>query len=298
MRALGVPGADFRIGLSAHDLAGALGAPEVVLTRAARDMEGPTIPSRFLLRVKALLGEFAEEYREQEIPQFAQALDRIVAPAPDYPRPAPSPPAELRNVPIKVTGLDRLLGDPYQFYASEILKLDGIDPLDADPSPAWKGIVAHSILQRWHEARRSDPGAKLIPIADEVLRENNVHPIVWGLWRPRLFAALEWVADTIDSDPDREVLKVEIKGSMNYLDVEVYGRADRIDRLPDGTLAIVDYKTGGPPSPARVEAGFALQLGTLGLIAAEGDFDGLSGSATGFRILVACQGKGREPWLC
>src|SRR5690606_18325976 len=37
LRALGVPGADFRIGLAAHDLAGALGAPEVVLSRARRD---------------------------------------------------------------------------------------------------------------------------------------------------------------------------------------------------------------------------------------------------------------------
>src|SRR5690606_38626599 len=56
LRALGVPGADFRIGLAAHDLAGMLGAPEVALTRSARDAEGPAIPSRFLLRVKALLG--------------------------------------------------------------------------------------------------------------------------------------------------------------------------------------------------------------------------------------------------
>jgi ATP-dependent helicase/nuclease subunit B len=30
LRALGVPGAEFRIGLAAHDLAGAMGAPQVV----------------------------------------------------------------------------------------------------------------------------------------------------------------------------------------------------------------------------------------------------------------------------
>ena len=57
LRALGVPGAEFRIGLSAHDLAGAMGAPQVVLSRALRDAEGPTLPSRFLLRVEALLGD-------------------------------------------------------------------------------------------------------------------------------------------------------------------------------------------------------------------------------------------------
>ena len=57
LRALGVPGGDFRIGLSAHDLAGAMGAPEVVLSRSERDEAGPAIPSRFLMRVEALLGD-------------------------------------------------------------------------------------------------------------------------------------------------------------------------------------------------------------------------------------------------
>jgi ATP-dependent helicase/nuclease subunit B len=69
---------------------------------------------------------------------------------------------------------------------------------------------------------------------------------------------------------------------MSIDGVTVYGRADRIDRLKDGTLAIVDYKTGKPPSAAQVEAGYALQLGTLGLIAREGDFCGVSGDATRF----------------
>ncbi|MEP5939174.1 MAG: double-strand break repair protein AddB [Erythrobacter sp.] len=294
LRTLGIPGADFRIGLSAHDLAGALGAPKVVLTRAARDTEGPTIPSRFLLRIKALLGDLAPNYVEQDIPQIAQMLDRQAARAPDYPRPAPDPSAKLRNVPIKVTGLDRLLGDPYQFYASEILKLRALDPLDADPSPAWKGTIAHLILQRWHNARTSDSAVQIEPIADAVLRENNVHPIVWGLWRPRLLAGLEWVAETIDFDPERQVLKVEADGSMEYLGVRVYGRADRIDRLPDGSLGIVDYKTGNPPSAGQVEAGYALQLGTLGLIAREGDFEGISGDATAFEYWSLAKAKTKE----
>src|SRR5204863_8141507 len=75
LRALGVPGADFRIGLSAHDLAGALGAPEVVLSRARRDAGGPAIASRFWLRVQALLGEdLVDRHRETEAVALARAL--------------------------------------------------------------------------------------------------------------------------------------------------------------------------------------------------------------------------------
>ena len=38
--------------------------------------------------------------------------------------------------------------------------------------------------------------------------------------------------------------------------VTVHGKADRIDRLADGGLAIVDYKTGKAPAQKAVDAGF------------------------------------------
>jgi inactivated superfamily I helicase len=43
------------IGIAAHDFAQALGAPEVALTRAARREGAPTVPSRWLLRLDAVL---------------------------------------------------------------------------------------------------------------------------------------------------------------------------------------------------------------------------------------------------
>ena len=283
LRALGVPGADFRIGLSAHDLAGALGAPEVVLSRAARDEGGPAIPSRFLLRVKALLGEkLLETHRETAAVALAKALDAAAGEPPAYPRPAPRPSAGQRDVPIAVTALDRLLGDPYQFYASAILGLRSLDALDAEPSAAWQGTAAHAILERWHKARKNDPAAALLPIADAVLEEMNMHPLMRGLWRPRLVAALEWVETMIDGDPDREVLEVEQRGEMIVDGVRIHGRADRIDRLPGGELAIVDYKTGKPPGWKMVEQGFALQLGLIGMMARAGGIERVSGEPTAF----------------
>lgn len=294
LRALGVPGADFRIGLSAHDLAGALGAPEVVLSRAERDMDGPTIPSRFVLRIEALLSENVDRHRDKDITAMAAQLDREAPAAEPYPRPRPDPKSELRDVPIKVTALDRLLGDPYQFYAQEILALRPLDPLEADATPALQGTLAHKVLEVWHKAREKDPKTPILPIAAELLRESNLHPVVRGLWQPRLFAALQWIADEIArlEAEGRTVIGVERKGSMTYKGVRVYGRADRIDRMEDGTLAIVDYKTGKPPSAARVEAGYALQLGLLGLIAGEGDFEGLSGEASTFEYWSLAKNDG------
>lgn len=277
LRALGVPGADFRIGLAAHDLAGALGAPEVVLSRAQRDIQGPAIPSRFLLRVRALLGEdLLKAHTETRAVELARMLDSA-APAPAYERPAPMPNAEQRNVPLAVTALDRLRGDPYQFYASAILRLRSLDPLDAEPSPAWQGTVAHRILQVWHQE-----GGELRPIAERVLDEENAHPLMRGLWRPRLLAALDWIAAEIARLPEREIVAIEQAGAFTVDGVRIHGRADRIDRSANGELAIVDYKTGGPPSGTMVEKGFALQLGLIGLMARAGGIPGVSGEPTHF----------------
>ncbi|MBY6218013.1 double-strand break repair protein AddB [Qipengyuania aquimaris] len=294
LRALGVPGGDFRIGLSAHDLAGAMGAPEVVLSRSERDEGGPAIPSRFLLRVQALLGELLPRYEDHEIIELARAMTRA-EPAPEYPRPRPTPSADQRDVDISATALDRLLGDPYQFFAQKILGLSDLDALDADPNPLWQGNVAHKILERWHIARKSDASARIAPIMEQVLDEENADPLVRGLWQPRLQKALEWIEETVSSYAGREVVAVEARGSMHFDDVFVHGRADRIDRLEDGTLAIVDYKTGKPPSKAMVEEGFALQLGILGLIAESGGFPDAQGQPGSYEYWSLGRAKDDNP---
>lgn len=278
LRALGVPGAEFRIGLAAHDLAGALGAPEVLLTRAHRDADGPAIPSRFFLRIKALLGDLADRHEEAELPALVHAL-RDAEPAPPYPIPEPCPPAEVRRVSISATSLDRLRSDPYQFYARSILHLSEKDPLDAVPSPAWQGTLAHAILEEWHKQ-----GGALTDLAAKHLAAMDAHPLTRALWEPRLMAALEWIANQVEADPERRIVAVEEKGRHLFNGIEITGTADRIDRLADGSYAIVDYKTGGPPSKKMVEEGFALQLGTLGLLLAEGAYAdrGIEGEPTRF----------------
>ena len=282
LRHLGVPGGEFRIGLSAHDLAAALGAPEVVLSWARRDDAGPVIPSRFVLRVQAMLGEqLTEAHRENDAVACAQAIDDAPQAEP-YPRPRPDPGPDQRLVAISATALDRLRGDPYQFYASTILGLSALDALDSEPSAAWKGTAVHEILDRWHKAG-GQQGA-LIPLAHQVLDEMSAHPLTRSLWQPRLLKALEWVEAEIalQRRDGRAVLGTEVRGEMLFDGIRLHGRADRIDRLADGGLAIVDYKTGKPPSPRMVEEGFALQLGLVGLIARAGGFADIAGDPERF----------------
>ncbi|HKY80071.1 MAG TPA: double-strand break repair protein AddB [Sphingobium sp.] len=272
-RELGLPGLETRIGLAAHDLASALGAPQVLITRARRGTSGPAVASRFWLRLKAMAGpqwKSADRYAA-----LAQALDRPPRHVPAR-RPAPVPPVTVRPKLIPVTDVDRLKADPYAFYAKRILRLARLDPVDADAGPAWRGTAVHEILQNWAESGTRDP-ADLEARARAMFDRPDVHPLLKALWQPRLIEAIRWIVAEVAADraANRTILAVETEGRADIAGVTLTGKADRIDRMADGTLGIVDYKTGKPPSARQVRAGFALQLGLLGLIAEQGGFAGI-----------------------
>src|SRR5258705_7905823 len=86
------------VGIAAHDFAQAFGAPEVVLTRATRQEGGPTVPSRWLLRLDAGLHAAGPEgaLRPDQTVQFAaNQIDQADGYHP-LPLPAPPPPPAAR----------------------------------------------------------------------------------------------------------------------------------------------------------------------------------------------------------
>ncbi|MEL0209010.1 MAG: PD-(D/E)XK nuclease family protein, partial [Novosphingobium sp.] len=91
----------------------------------------------------------------------------------------------------------------------------------------------------------------------------------------------------------REVLAIERKGEIVVDGIRIHGRADRIDKLADGMLAVVDYKTGKPPSGTMVAEGYALQLGLIGLIAQQGGMAGVSGEPAKFEYWSLGRNKDR-----
>ena len=226
-----------------------------------------------------MLGEKeARAHAETEAVRLAREIDdrracRTLSPS--------APAAQRRTAPVDVsaTGLDRLRSDPYAFYANSILRLKPLDPLDAEPSAAWRGEAVHAVLERWHKAG-GKPG-ELLPIAEATLAEMNAHPLMRGLWQPRLLRALEWIeregADL--AAKGRLVAASEVWGHIRVKDVRVHGKADRIDREADGTLNVADYKTGTVPTRKEVASGYRLQLGILGLIARDGGFENLAPAA-------------------
>jgi ATP-dependent helicase/nuclease subunit B len=277
---LDLQGLDRNIGLAAHDLASALGAQEVVLTRAKRDRSGPTIASRFWMRIEALLGKNLQ--REEAALAWVKAIDEgdKIEPAP---RPSINPSSEQRKVDLSVTQVERLKADPFAFYAEKILKLRALRSPGTEPDHAWRGTAIHDLLEQWAKLDNCANGALLLR-ADALFSTPAMNPVLKTLWQPRIRRALAWTEEEMQrqSEAGRVMLFAEEFGDLKLAGVRLSGKVDRIDRLSDGSLAIVDYKTGKPPSSSKIAAGFAPQLGLLGLIAKRGGFKQGGGVASRF----------------
>ncbi|MHA1113477.1 MAG: PD-(D/E)XK nuclease family protein, partial [Alphaproteobacteria bacterium] len=167
-------------------------------------------------------------------------------------------------------------------YARKILGLDRLDPLDAAPGAAERGILIHAALEgflRAHpESLPEDALAALTAIgADLFDREALAHPNVRAFWWPRFQRVGEWfLAWERDRREGATPAGAEIKGKLKLAgpagEFTLTATADRIDRLAGGGLAIVDYKTGAVPERGRIDAGYAPQLPLEALIAEEGGF--------------------------
>ena len=285
----GLPSAEEAVGLTAHDfMANACAAPVAVLSCPRRLDGAPAVPARWLVRLDAFLAGQGRRLPAHPAASWAAQLDQPATVQRLLP-PAPRPPLELRPRRLSVTEIETWLADPYAIYARHILRLRKLDPLEQATDAADYGMVVHDGLHRFldaHGARwPAGAGAKLREAMEHALERAGLRRALVEWWRPRLWRIAEWVADT---ERDRRStnaladLATEVKGSWELAvpgGFRLTGRADRIERRADGTLAILDYKTGAPPSQTEVEAGFAAQLLLEAAMAEDGAFGEIAGTS-------------------
>ncbi|OOY29524.1 double-strand break repair protein AddB [Thioclava sp. L04-15] len=261
-----------QIGLSSHDFQQAVAAPQVILSRAGRDAEAQTIPSRWLNRLLNLIKGLPEqngvaalkamEARGQRWIDLAQELERPKISLTPAPRPSPNPPVEDRPRELPVTAIQTLIRDPYAIYARRVLRLRPLDPLRPEPDPLLRGQVLHEIVETFvktHvEGETLDCArARLLTITQEVLETKIPWPSTQRIW----FARIHGIAEKFCRDEEERRAKgtpavIEKKGSIPLQKVNfmLSAKPDRIDILEDGSAEIFDYKTGKPPGDAEVLA--------------------------------------------
>jgi ATP-dependent helicase/nuclease subunit B len=282
----GLPAPERRIGQTAHDFVQAAAAPEVILTRSERVEGTPTVPSRWLLRLDAILQRDGLSRSMAAKAPYVRWYEQIDDPGSPVPAtaPRPCPPRAARPSRIGVTDFELLRDNPYALYAKRILNLRELDPLEATPDAAERGSMIHRALERFV---KEFPGPlpdnareKLIECGSAVFAPLRAHSDLYAFWWPRFLRIADWV---VEYERERRPLlassAAEVKGE---LELEISGRkftlvgkADRVDRLKTGALILIDYKTGSVPSAKQVSTGKATQLLLEAAMALQGAFPGI-----------------------
>ncbi len=277
-QAFGLPPLERRVGLAAHDVHMASGAPELIFTRSLKSGGAPTEPSRWLRRLDAVLSAAEGDLHIDSGPWLAWARQLDAAPAridPPQP-PAPRPPVDARPRDLYVTHVEGLRRDAYGAYAKHILHLRALDPREQEATPAVLGNIMHGILERFvlDGHRSDDPDALhvLRDMAAEALDTHAVPPTLAPFWRARIDRALAWFLKT-DAPrwPALQAVLVERTGAWTFTpdsgrSFTIRAKMDRVDVDENGCATVMDYKTGTVPSQKEVAAGYAPQLPLEGAI--------------------------------
>lgn len=291
-----------RTGLAAHDFQMALGMDRVVLSRAQRSANAPTVPSRWLQRLETVLGgDETNAMRASGARYLAWARDLDAAPdVPFVKRPEPAPPVEVRPKHFSVTEIETLRRDPYAIFAKKILRLRPLEPLIRDPAAAERGTLFHDILGAFTQAgidpKAQDAEAALFDFARQFFAAASLPVEIEAVWWPR-FAALvpeflrwEWERAHNVAERHAEIgaraLEVDGRG------VTLSGRADRIDLLRDGTAEIIDYKTGSTPSLRQAHVLLSPQLALEAALLVRGAFGDVGSVRASDLLYVRLRGNG------
>ncbi|HTJ58116.1 MAG TPA: double-strand break repair protein AddB [Devosiaceae bacterium] len=281
--AAGLEPPERRQGQAAHDFAMAIGNREVLLAFASRRGTSPALPSPLLQRLEAFIGEAQAKTLRQKGKKWvemARALDAVTTTRPAT-RPAPRPPASARPRKLSITEIETLFRSPYDIYARHVLKLRALDPLGEEPGARDRGTMIHEVFARFviegHDFAAPDALARLDAMAAEAFAGLESIGERRDIWLRRFSRAAELFL-AFERDRESAVLRrrAEIKGEWQFPNLGGFlltGRADRIDEMRSGGLEIIDFKTGGVPSPGAMKDFLAPQMPLEAAMARAGRFE-------------------------
>ena len=241
--ALGLPARDELQAATAAAWQHALQTPFCdVLWRCSDDAGEPLLPSALVQQAQIAAGraETAADPRQE----------CTLVPSPVV---RPDPSGQLVPVShLSASAYDDLRQCPYRFFAMRQLGLQSVDELDTAVDKRDFGLWLHEVLKYFHEALAAQPTANSTDQRDMLetaaaattqamdLGEGEFLPFA-ASWPTVRDGYLRWLAQ--HQSTGAVFASAETSHTQRLGDVKLVGRIDRTDRLPDGTLLVLDYKT-------------------------------------------------------
>ncbi len=184
-------------------------------------------------------------------------------------QPTPKPQAKVREEKMQVmssSAVEKLIRNPYSFYVEYILNLRQLRELNFKPSILEFGTMVHNILERYLCDKKP-----LMSIAGEIFSTSQFN--FSSMWWVKLQRVIQ---SFVKFDKARNN-HIKLEKSFSYpiphipahtgshvtwmtKGISLIARCDRVEYLPNGQVAIIDYKLGSPPSNKEVMSGFFPQL--------------------------------------
>ncbi len=243
---------------------------QVLISRAKKQGTNKlTLPSPFILNLKHILGEDLETTLAKPVfDQYKSNSTEISAKSESFP-----------DI-LYATDIETLIRAPYNFYAKKILKLRKIDEIDERPNLAEFGNFFHLVVEQYtkhYNPQNANKYLQIISIAESILTNINVPDYSKKLWKIKITALANELIK-FDEFRRESAIKIysEIEGqttlNIKGKNIILKAIADRIELGHDGTLAIIDFKTGSVPTKKDVLSGISPQLLIEAIIACAGGF--------------------------
>ena len=275
---LGLPLPEARIGLSARDVFNLLHSPKVYVSWSARDGERLNAPSLWVQRLeacaKAISGDKAFRFVDSiadVLPVWVGAYNAASPSTSPISAPMPRPPESARPSHFSVSDVERLINDPYAFYAQRILGLRPMANIAPEHGANIFGSILHDRLELFeteHKGQQS-VGDFIEALGADLAEYGYSDAEQLVLTKSREGSVSDFMAwrDRADVAPDDIATELTIKMTLD-LDGKDYtfrGKADVVHHTQTG-FSIIDYKSGSVPAIGRVKAGLSPQLPLLGMM--------------------------------
>ncbi len=144
---------------------------------------------------------------------------------------------------------------PFRAFARHRLAAEGLDAPSEGLDAMQRGQLLHALMAGiWKEAKtqeglQSDLSSVISRSAEQAVHALNIEGRFAELEKQRLIRlAGEWLEIERQRKPF-EVVQIEQKRPIAIGGLSFDGRIDRMDKLADGTHALIDYKTGSRVTP-------------------------------------------------
>ena len=184
----------------------------------------------------------------------------------------------LRPNHISLSGIEKLISNPYMYYAQYILKLNHIEDIAKQSGKREFGIILHNIMSEilYKNFSNFEEYANKFNLLFEIKAKKYHVPFeIKKLWLVRIKNIIKntytYMCKGNVSNIFTEILG-KIYLELNNRKISVSCIADRIEVMEGNKMEILDYKTGYIPTINEVKRGLYPQLAIEKLILSMGGF--------------------------